>query len=540
MRGSPPSRIGRIAVFTVPALWLLSSAGFAQSPPTPSTPQSVEDRLKSLENTNKALADQNRKLQEQLDSLAKKVSAPAPAPAASGSGTSSRNTGTGATGDTPDGSPPRSDRSSEGGAGARDNPAEPRPGEVKTNAVTKIPMKVGFGPGLVFESDDGEYQIQFHNQTQLESRIYQQGGMKPTAGGFYVPRERMIFQGRLTKNLEYEGSFEAAYGTINLLNAYLTYHPNDKFLLKAGRFKVPFGYEYYAISNADLMQPERSLFGTNYGLNRMPGAMTYGQLFEKRVDYAVGLFNGPRNQNVDYNNDKDVVAYLNFKPFFTEEDSPLRYLNFGGSVDAGNQNNPIVPQTLRTSVSQSANPLLALASPGWMTFNNNVTESGWRTLYSMHAAYYYKSLSLYGEWQGGVTSYAIAKNPARTNLPINGYYLSAGYFLTGETSDRRSQVKPLKPFDLRKGKFGLGAFELESRYSQLTLGNEVFTHGLADPNLWSNRAFTTDVGLNWYLNQYVKIYIDWQHAEFGQPVQFAPGKRQLTSDLFWLRAQVYF
>ncbi len=50
-----------------------------------------------------------------------------------------------------------------------------------------------------------------------------------------------------------------------------------------------------------------------------------------------------------------------------------------------------------------------------------------------------------------------------------------------------------------------------------------------------------DVGLNWYLNRHVKILFDWQHAVFAQPVEFRPGPGlQKTSDLFWLRAQVYF
>jgi hypothetical protein len=32
----------------------------------------------------------------------------------------------------------------------------------------------------------------------------------------------------------------------------------------------------------------------------------------------------------------------------------------------------------------------------------------------------------------------------------------------------------------------------------------------------------------------------WQHAGFGDPVLFAPGRMQATSDQFWLRFQVYF
>ena len=84
------------------------------------------------------------------------------------------------------------------------------------------------------------------------------------------------------------------------------------------------------------------------------------------------------------------------------------------------------------------------------------------------------------------------------------------------------------------------AFELTARYSELGLGPRVFTAGLADPNLWTNRAEMTDVGFNWYLNKFVKVYFDWEHAMFAQPVYYRPGGLQKTSDLFWLRFQVYF
>ena len=87
---------------------------------------------------------------------------------------------------------------------------------------------------------------------------------------------------------------------------------------------------------------------------------------------------------------------------------------------------------------------------------------------------------------------------------------------------------------------GLGAFELTGRYAYLDVGREVFTNGLADARLWTNRLSVTDVGLNWHLTQYLKVYLDWQHGDYGSPVQFAPGRRQSTSDMFLLRAQLFF
>ena len=72
------------------------------------------------------------------------------------------------------------------------------------------------------------------------------------------------------------------------------------------------------------------------------------------------------------------------------------------------------------------------------------------------------------------------------------------------------------------------------------MGNQVFTGGLADPNLWTNNLYAIDVGVNWYWNQYIKISLFWEHAVFGSPVTNGPNMFQKTSDEAILRAQIYF
>jgi phosphate-selective porin OprO and OprP len=91
-----------------------------------------------------------------------------------------------------------------------------------------------------------------------------------------------------------------------------------------------------------------------------------------------------------------------------------------------------------------------------------------------------------------------------------------------------------------KGERGLGAWEVVSRVSMLRLGENIFTSGFADPNLWSNQAITTELGLNWYWNEYVKVYTFWLHGDFADPVQYRPGGLQKSADMFWLRFQLYF
>jgi phosphate-selective porin OprO/OprP len=205
-----------------------------------------------------------------------------------------------------------------------------------------------------------------------------------------------------------------------------------------------------------------------------------------------------------------------------------------------------LPAALRTNSAPSAAAVNSTSAANsatvpFLAFNNGVTERGPRALWELHTAYYYGGLTLLAAWQAGYESYARGATGSSTRIPINGWFAQAGYILTGETLRDRTLIDPLHPFDLRPGRFGLGAFEVTARYSELELDPRVFTAGLADPNLWTNRAEMTDVGFNWYLNKFVKIYFDWEHAMFAQPVLYRPGPSlQKTSDLFWLRAQVYF
>lgn len=527
------------------------------TPPTPAEAASVEERLNRLEETNAELLEVVRELKAQNEALARELQQRDQAPpppvldrSLEGGVDSLENPVPAPTGPLPPSpslpgaapgmgtSPGALDRAFEGGIDSIENP-------VPGNQRSWRDGRVRFGPGVMLESMDGEFQLQFHNQTQLESRIYDPSNMYPAAANFDIPRQRFIFNGRYTKNIEFDASIEAAYGTINLLNAFLNFKPNgsEQVMFKFGRYKVPYLYEYYAISNADLLTPERSLFGINFGFNRMPGGMVWGSVLDKRVDYAVGIFDGARNQQLDFNNDKDVIAYLNVRPFLLAEDLPfLKNLNVGGSIDAGSQNNAVVPRSLKTSVSQSTNVLLDDIGPSWLVFNPDARERGWRTFYSLHGAYFYRQLSVLGEWSLGFQNYGFNSQAFNTRVPIDSFYVAAGYMLTGEEVTRRTQVIPKQNFSLRPGQLGLGAWELVGRYSTVNLGEQVFTNNLVDPALWSNTARATEVGLNWYWNPYLKIYMFWQHSNFGDPVLYNTITQQkvTTSDLYWLRFQFVY
>jgi phosphate-selective porin OprO/OprP len=424
-----------------------------------------------------------------------------------------------------------------GAAGLSPAAPPPSPRFEMPEPIPDIPLRSRFGPGFEFKTSDDEFNLQFHDLTQFDGRFYQQSNQRPVADTFAFPRQWLIFSGHMTKPYEYYISIAEGFDTFNILDVFLNVNFNKAFQFRVGRFKTPFTYEFYAEPTQGLANGEWSLFFNNFGFNRDSGGMLWGQALRERLDYAAGIFNSGRNGFIDVSDPKQFLGFLNFAPFKTRAGSPLENLNVGGSVAAGQQKQVPSPQVMRTIVPTNGN--LALGVP-FLELNNNVLASGPQALWSLHTAYYYKQLSLIGEWAGGFEDYALTDRASRTRLPVESFYIQAAYLLTGERVASRGLVKPFRPFDLRKGKLGFGAWELAARFSQLDLGNQVFTGGLADPSAWTNRLFATDLGVSWYWNQYIRVLFDWQHAEFGNPVLFRPGQFQKTSDLFLLRFQLWF
>jgi phosphate-selective porin OprO and OprP len=413
--------------------------------------------------------------------------------------------------------------------------------------LDKLPLAGGYydyaNDGIRWGTDDDEFNIGIRAMQQLDARIYANPNMKYATSGITDPRTRIYFYGHLTRPFSYEFSFQDSYGSLLLLDSYINYRYSDGFNLQLGRYKTPFCYEWYRVHIWDLLAPERSLFAQNFEGQRRFGLMGHGDLFNKRLEYAVGSFNGQRNGYTDFNSHQDVMAFLNFKPFYNREEGfLLRDLQVGGSLDAGIENNPLSPAVLTTSqVETPAGLTPGSASVPFLAFNNNVRERGYRALWELHTAYYFGGLSLLGAWDSGFQDYALGSSgPAPIRVPTGGYFVQAGYILTGETIRDRTLIDPLKPFDLSPGHFGLGAFEVTARFSQLQLGRQVFTGGLANPMLWTNEAQMVDVGFNWYLNRFLKVYFDWEHAMFGSPVMYNAGRFQKSNDLYWLRLQAYF
>jgi len=395
-----------------------------------------------------------------------------------------------------------------------------------------------FGPGFELRTDDDEYIFQFHDLTQFDYRGYTQGGQTQVHDGFSFPRQWWMFSGRVTKPVGYFVSFSNGFDTFSLLDVFVDLDFNPKFRTRIGRFKTPFTYEFLVEPIQGLIAPERSIFFNNFGQNRDDGIMAFGRLFNNTVDYAGGIFNGTRNGTLPMQNTPATSWFGNWRPFGNEENTLFENLNIGGSVFASNFDQAPIPQEFRTVVPTTGNALLGTP---FLNLNNNVRMYGPMAFWDLHLAYFYGGLAWISEWQSGYQSYAIG-NGHQTKVPVGSFYSQVSYLITGETRSSVGIVKPNNPVSFGRGNgwHGTGAIEPFFRFQYMDIGNQIFTSGFADPNLWANRLYQTDVGVNWHLTQYVKMYFDWIRDGFNQPVFYAPGHRQWQANQFLVRLQLYF
>ncbi len=285
------------------------------------------------------------------------------------------------------------------------------------------------------------------------------------------------------------------------------------------------------------------MFTTNVGLGRQIGLMGWGYLFDKRLDYAAGVFNGSRNSFESLNNGVDFVGFLNTRPFQESESLEFaRFLNLGTSVAFGYQDQPAVPAVVphRRGLAEFRRPRArhdAIPDP------QPRRDRAGRPVARVRPC----GLLL----QGPVADRRVAIRLRRLRVPrppvvgagaVHGLLRRWRLFPDRRASRAAEQghSAPAARPDQARGPRRPGAWEVVGRVSELRLGEKIFTAGFADPNLWSNQAVTTELGLNWYWNEYVKMYMFWLHGEFADPVQYRPGGLQKTADMFWLRFQLYF
>ena len=379
------------------------------------------------------------------------------------------------------------------------------------------PAFVGWRDGFVMESEGGDNRLQISALVQADGRFALNDEDETFADTLLLRRVRPILQGRLARYFEFHIQPDFAGGSLNLRNAWIETRFSPAFRLRVGKDKQPFGLERL-VSSANLLFVERA-FPSSLTPDRDVGIQILGDLREGTISYAAGVFNGVidnASADTDTNDGKDLAGRIVVRPFATDKASPLAGLGVALGGTRGTQ--PAALPSFRTPLQQT-----------FFAYRSGARGDGVRTRVSPQAFYYYKGFGAFTEYvrsNGGVDF-----GGASEDLANQAWQIAASFVLTGETASDRN-VRPRSPFDPAKGTWG--ALQIAARYHVLDIDQDTVDLSLSATGIRQAKAL--GVGLNWYMNAFLKWMLNFERTVFESPV--AGARRPENALLF--RNQVSF
>lgn len=404
---------------------------------------------------------------------------------------------------------------------------------------SKAPVVVAGDKGFGIKSADGNFEFKLRGLLQADGRTF--FGDDTTAGvagtslddEYLLRRVRPTFEGTVFGKYDFRFTPDFAPEAANVQDAYINARFTPWFKVQAGKFKVPYSLERLQ-SGGDIRFVERSYVSNALLPNRDIGLQLHGELFEGKLNYAAGVFDGvseggsnaTNRDNGNASKDKEFVARLFAEPF-KGEDSVLAGLGFGLAAGTSDYKRDgfLNPQ---------------FRSPGQLTFftyNNDVAGDGKQSRISPQFYYYYGPFGVLGEYAR--VKHDLVRNGNEDTLEHDGWQLAGTYVLTGEENSFKS-INPKRPFDLDKGQWG--AWEVGLRYSELNVDEDAFND--AAGIRFANAASTTEsasswaAGLNWYLNKFVKLQTTYEQTKFDSA--FVNVRDRDTERVLFSRFQVSF
>jgi phosphate-selective porin OprO and OprP len=388
----------------------------------------------------------------------------------------------------------------------------------KTTPVVKA-SEEGFG----LQSSDGNFKIKLRGLLQVDERNYRNVNGLANDGknnsGFDLRRIRPIIEGTLYDIYDFrftpefgESKTTNATSTSGIVDAYIDARFNPWFQVRAGKFKPYVGLERLQ-SASDIKFIERSYVSNNILPNRDLGAAIHGDVFDGKVNYSVGIYNGvvdggDNTTSQDTNNDKDYAVRVFTTPF-KDSVNALAGLGFGLAASHGN---------FKGTTTASGLPSYKTAGQesNFFAYSSTVFGSGDRDRISPQAYYYFGPFGLIAEYAR--VSQDVSNGTKTASLDNDGWQIAASYLLTGEDASF-GKVKPNQPFSSNGS--GWGAWELVARYQENNIDSGAFSTGstaaatrFADPRINARSAKSWAAGVNWYLNQNVKLALDVEDTSF--------------------------
>ena len=312
-------------------------------------------------------------------------------------------------------------------------------------------------------------------------------------------------------------------GPVRLNNAFIFYNGFKGVRIGGGYINVPYTLDQATRSN-DITFMERAsaaVLATNLGAGNSRAA--FGVRANDRWWWAGAYLTGP---TTDYDHSLRVPYGATGRLVFAPIDSDAGAFLFGSDVlylaDTGGPPN-VNEIRMRERIEVRIDPARVLDTGALANVSSALVLSAEAavTVGSFHA-------------QGEYFDYTISRF-ALPDLHFKGGYVQAGYILIGEkrrynaSSGSLGGVNPANPFfwDMTGG---AGAWEIAARYSYVDLN---------DNTVFGGRQDNITVGLNWYLNDNMRIMFNWIHGTVRK-TDLAGADCGAKYDAFAMRTQIAF
>jgi len=398
-------------------------------------------------------------------------------------------------------------------------------------AKTQPRLTVG-QDGATFASANTNFAVSLHAVLQADSRtFFNEHGLNGN-DGFILRRARPILSGTVFRDFDYLFVPDFGGSTVQIFDALLNYRYQPGLQLQVGKFKSPIGLEAL-VTDRNTLFNERSL-ATDLVPNRDLGAELHGDLFGGAASYAAGVFNGAPDYsgttaNSSYDNNKAFAGRLFLQPWITSAVAPLKGLGFGlaGSYEVD-----------RSATNASATGL----TPGYNTdgqqkffaYSSGVFANGTHWRLSPQGYYYYGPLGLLGEYV--ISDQEVTRGKSSADLQNTAWEVTGSWLLTGENATY-GVVIPRHPFNPRNGQWG--AWQIVARYANLNVDDKAFpTFASSASSASSARAWS--VGLNWYLNENIRMDASYSHTMFEGYTGGTPAVPAQAENVLFTRVQLAF
>jgi phosphate-selective porin OprO/OprP len=333
--------------------------------------------------------------------------------------------------------------------------------------------------------------------------------------GAQFRRIRLVARGKTWKQLEYALGVDFALADQPaFIDNYVEAHDLPWLRnVRVGHFFEPFSLERQT-QNRNNTFMERSLVDT-FAPARNMGVMTYGWAENERATWQIGTFrtNSDNIGNDTFESGQALTLRGTWLPFWDDATDGRSYLHLGVAYSYRDADNDRVRFRNTPEIRKSQPVGSPSANPGTPPFAPIFVDTGFIPansfqLFDPEFALVLGPVSLQSEY-----AFAIVDQIDGPQLFFNGYMAQASWFLTGESRpyDRHMGIHTWMDVDdefflIRKGRrvsYGLGAWELAARFSNIVLNDE---------NIRGNNMTDFTFGLNWYLNKYTRMKFNYIRA----------------------------